>query len=44
MFLRHATQSNYLFKICKRLYHFDGDILKLKDRGFFQDVFPAEYV
>ncbi|XP_063704809.1 tyrosine--tRNA ligase, mitochondrial [Culicoides brevitarsis] len=44
MINRRIVPLRSLLKTFHRTYHNEGNILKLADRGFFQDIFPAEYV
>uniref|UniRef100_A0A336MFZ3 Tyrosine--tRNA ligase n=2 Tax=Culicoides sonorensis TaxID=179676 RepID=A0A336MFZ3_CULSO len=44
MIYRRILSHQRTFQSIHRFYHHNGNILKLADRGFFQDIFPAEYV
>lgn len=44
MFYRRILSIQRVFQSARRCYHYNGNVLKLADRGFFQDIFPAEYV
>lgn len=40
MFLKNFLNLNKQLKILIRYNYTDGNIYKLKEKGFFQDIFP----